>query len=483
MSKPKKKRRFPIRFAALMGGSLFLIAAVSLINLSPDLSHLDVSIVSGPKLGNYYDVAERLKASAASDDGALRNLESKGSVDNLKQLIAANDDCDMHFAMVQDGVPAPKGHGLELIARLPKSESVFLLGANASSIHRFADLRGMRVGIGPKGSGTDHLARSVLESGSLAPLGLALKNHELVGQLRLLRDGELDLGVFVLDEDASLIREAMLGGMQIASFAHLDIIARQFDFISHGRIGAGQYDPIRVIPEADRKVLRVDTLIVGNDCVSRTDTIALLTLLQREYPNLLQHNREHGGSAFFPSSSDAQTFVINGGPEWADTHVPWLVDIMPIGNWFYVIMGISILFNLMTSIHKFRLWRIDAVRERSQQVFRDLIGSRLTPAEINHLEPTEEHRQLSRDQVTKIDGALAELDALRDRCRVQENSPMVPMGQELAYRYQEEQMEQVLTAVRDFRRRLDLARGVDPEEVVAEAESADQEASEADDET
>jgi hypothetical protein len=276
------------------------------------------------------------------------------------------------------------------------------------------------------------------------------------------RENQLDLGVFVLDEDASLIREAMLGGIQIASFAHLDIIARQFDFIGHGRIGAGQYDPIRVVPHADRRVLRVDTLILGNACVSRTDTIALLTLLQREYPNILQHNRDHGGSAFFPTSSDAQTFVINGGPEWADTHVPWLVDIMPIGNWFYVIMGISILFNLMTSIHKFRLWRIDAVRERSQQVFRDVIGSKLTPAEINVLEPSEEHLQWSSEQVAKIDSALAELDALRDRCRVQENSPMVPMGQELAYRYQEEQMELVLTAVRDFRRRLEIARGDDP---------------------
>ncbi len=462
MSK-QKKRRFPIRFAALMGGSLLLIAAVSLINLSPDLSHLDASMASGPELGNYYDVAERLKKSAASDNGTLRNLKSLGSVDNVHRLIEANDDCEIHFAMVQDGVPAPKGHGLELVARLPKSESVFILGVNASNLHRFADLQGMRVGIGPKGSGTDYLARSVFASEPLAPLGLRLQNHELVEQLRLLREQELDLGVFVLDEDASLIREAMLGGMQIASFAHLDIIARQFDFISHGRIGAGQYDPIAVVPEADRKVLRVDTLIVANDCASPTDKIALLTLLQREFPNILQHNRENGGSAFFPTSPDAQTFVINGGPEWADTHVPWLVDIMPIGNWFYVIMGISILFNLMTSIHKFRLWRIDAVRERSQQVFRDLIGSRLTPAEINLLEPTEEHVEMSAESVAKIDTALAELDDLRDRCRVQENSAMVPMGQELAYRYQEEQMEQVLTAVRDFRQRLKLARNDDSE--------------------
>lgn len=457
MSEPKKKGRFPTRLAALLGGSLLLVAAFSLVNLSPDLSHLDARLASGPELGNYYAVAERLQDSARQDKGTLTNLASKGSVDNLNRLIAAEGDCDMHFAMVQDGVPAPRGHDLELIARLPKSESVFILGRNASALHRFADLQGLRVGVGPQGSGTDHLARSIFESEDFVPLHLQLQNYELVEQLRLVREGSLDLGIFVLDEDASLIREAMRGGMQIASFAHLDIIARHFDFIGHGRIGAGQYDPIAVVPAEDRRILRVDTLIVGNDCASRTDTIALLSLLQREFPNILRHNRDHSGSAFFPASSAAQTFIINGGPEWADTHVPWLVDIMPIGNWFYVVMGISILFNLMTSTHKFRLWRIDANRERAQQVFREVLGSKLTPAEINELTPEASH--LRPENIKKLDAALKELDILRDRCRVQENSAMVPMGQELSYRFQEEQMEQILTAVRDFRRRIDAARG------------------------
>jgi TRAP-type uncharacterized transport system substrate-binding protein len=457
MSEPKKKGRFPIRLAALLGGSLLLVAALSLINLSPNLSHLEVSLASGPEHGNYFAIAERLKKSAEQDEGSLTNLTSQGSVDNLSRLIAAEDECEMHFAMVQDGVPAPRGHGLELIARLPKSESVFILGRSAAMLTRFADLRNLRVGVGPKGSGTDHLARRIFESDDFAPLGLQLHNQDMVQQLKQVREGSLDLGIFVLDEDAQLIREAIRSGVQIASFEHLDIIARHFDFINHGRIGAGQYDPISVLPPADRRVLRVDTLILANDCASRTDTIALLTLLQKEFPNILQHNRDHGGSAFFPASSDAQTFVINGGPEWADTHVPWLVDIMPIGNWFYVVMGISILFNLMTSTHKFRLWRIDANRERAQQVFREVLGSKLTPAEINELEPEDKH--LEPESIKRIDDALAELDILRDRCRVQENSPMVPMGQELAYRFQEEQMEQVLTAVRDFRRRIDEARG------------------------
>ena len=413
-------------------------------------------MASGPEQGNYFALAERLRESAESDGGDVIVRTTRGSVDNLNQLIAANDDCSMNFALVQDGVPAPKGHGLQLVARLPKSESVFILGKNASTLRQFVDIRGHRVGIGPKGSGTDHLARRIFESKEFSPLALQMQNYELAEQVKLLQAGSLDLAIFVLDEDAQLMREAIRSGLQIASFEHLDTIARHFDFIDHGRIGAGQYDPIAVLPRQDHRVLRVDTLLLANDCASRTDTIAMLTLLQREFPGILQHNLSHAGRAFFASSSDAQSFLIAGGPEWADTHVPWLVDIMPLGNWFYVVMGISILFNLMTSIHKFRLWRIDVHRERAQLVFRELMGETIIPAEMAELLPKAMH--LRPENVKKIDATLEDLDRLRNRCRSHESSAMVPMGQELVYRFQEEQIENILRAVRIFRARIDDAR-------------------------
>ncbi len=452
----KKKGNFPTRFAALVGGSLLLILALSLINLSPSLSHLDANLASGPETGNYYEVAARLETSARLQEGTLGNRATKGSVDNLNLLVAEKASCNLHFAIVQDGIVPDGGHGLELIARLPKSESVFILGTQASTLGQFEDMRNLRVGVGPQGSGTDHLARAIFESDDFSPLGLRLQNFELGEQLEALKLGSLDLAIFVLDEDAKLIRNAMREGLQMASFDHLDVIARNFDFMSYGRIGAGQFDPIAVIPTEDRKVLRVDTMVVGNKCASRTETMALISLLQREFPTLIEHNRGSGGSPAFPTSAASHTFIVNGGPEWADTHVPWLVDIMPISNWFYVIMAISILFNVMTSGHKFRLWRIDANRDRAQQVFRDLLGEHLTPAEIDVLEPQEKH--LDTKNIAKLDDAIAELDDLRKRCRAQENSPLVPMGQELAYRYQEEQMEIILTAVRRFRDKIDLAQ-------------------------
>ena len=49
---------------------------------------------------------------------------------------------------------------------------------------------------------------------------------------------------------------------------------------------------------------------------------------------------------------------------------------------------------------------------------------------------------------------LRDLDALRVKTRKQENSPLVPMGTEWMYRYEEEQMELLLTALRVFRSKL-----------------------------
>ena len=47
----------------------------------------------------------------------------------------------------------------ELIGRLPRSESLVLVGRNADEIKSVQDLRGKRIGIGPTGSGTEYVAR------------------------------------------------------------------------------------------------------------------------------------------------------------------------------------------------------------------------------------------------------------------------------------------------------------------------------------
>jgi hypothetical protein len=149
--------------SALLFGGLALIALlVALFDPRPSLRHVRVAVSSGSPAGNYHATVERLGAEVARRQGRVTNLPSPGSVENVERLVRGRTDCSVHFALVQGGIPLPDAGHLELIGRLPRPEAVVVLGRSADRIARPADLHGLRIGIGPVGSGTEHLARRLL---------------------------------------------------------------------------------------------------------------------------------------------------------------------------------------------------------------------------------------------------------------------------------------------------------------------------------
>jgi hypothetical protein len=142
-----------------------------------------------------------------------------------------------------------------------------------------------------------------------------------------------------------------------------------------------------------------------------------------------------------------------------ERHVPWLVDIMPPSNWVYVVMSISLLFNAMGFGHRFRLWRLDADRVKVEDRIFRLFGEKLTADEIHDLAPAEEHQ--TRETLEALDPMVTSLEDLRERCRSQSVSMLVPMGQEMAYRYQEDQLEEAISALRRYRERVTATLAVE----------------------
>ena len=53
--------------------------------------------------------------------------------------------------------------------------------------------------------------------------------------------GELDLAIFVMDEDAPFLVNAIRDrGLQIAGFSHLDVVSRRLPHFRTGRIGSNK---------------------------------------------------------------------------------------------------------------------------------------------------------------------------------------------------------------------------------------------------
>jgi TRAP-type uncharacterized transport system substrate-binding protein len=445
----RPRARALLRFAVVLAGLSVLAAGVGQLNLEHDLHRLDAGFLSGLPEGNYHAIADGLVRTAAQQRGRLREVPSEGSTDNIERLRAARASCELSFGLVQDGSDWGAPGELQLIGRLAKSESVFFLGKNADQVSELAQLRQLQIGVGPAGSGSAQLMRRLFELPEIAALGAELRHGTSAEQLGQVEHGQLDLMVVVQDEDTPWLVEILRQGrLQMAGFTKLDVVARRLPHFRTGRIGAGQFEPVAVLPPVDKRVLRVDTLVLGNGCASRSATLDLLSLLARQFPDFVQHNQETANKTELELAPAARDFFEHGGPELAEKYVPWLVDVMPPANWAYFVMGASLLFNAMGLGHRFRLWRLDVARVKLESEIARLFGTTATLGDIARAQPGD--AAFPQQRRAEVEIVIQQLQLLAELCRRQSLSMLVPMGQEMTYRYQETLITEALAALRGF---------------------------------
>ena len=277
-------RLSPFRKTLLFFVLLFLLSVLlAWLDPRPTLRHVRLTILSGASTGNYHTTVDRLAAEVARQRGSIRNQATAGSAENVQRLVAARASCEFQFALVQGGTLIPEDAGLELLGRLPQPESLIILGRDLERVRTPLDLSGMRIGIGPVGSGTEQMMRRLLAQ--VPELQLVVATPTIDQQLDMLVRGELELGAMVIDEGAALVRDAVVRrGLQILDMPEAAALARRLAFARAGTIDAGQIDYVRRLPPRPLKVLQMDTLIVGNGCAKNGATVGLLTALSRRVP-------------------------------------------------------------------------------------------------------------------------------------------------------------------------------------------------------
>jgi hypothetical protein len=273
-------------------------------------------------------------------------------------------------------------------------------------------------------------------------------------QIGMLERGELDLGAMVIDENTERLMELVRDRhLQIVDIPSAEVFARRLPFTRAGVIRAGTYDPVHVLPAEDKRVIQVETLVVGNGTASWSATQGLITVLLTEFPDFVQLNRGSMNRTGLPMAPAAQSYFDNNGPDVLGVYAPWLVDLLPTARWIQLVFGISILFNAMAFAHRFRLWRIDARRVRLESRLPEIFGHGVTVGEIAAMEPEEHQHDV--EMAARLDRLVEDFGTLLERCRKHSLSVLVPMGQEMGYRYQEVLIVDWLRALRIFRSKLE----------------------------
>ena len=436
--------------AILFGALAVLTALVAWLDPSPSLRHVQISMLSAGINGSYYVTVDKIAAETARRKGRVRNLTSAGSVENVQRLIDGAHNCKVHFALVQDGIPYPEGHHLEVIGRLPRPESLVIVGRNVARIRTPADLKGMRIGIGPVGSGTADLMRQVLSQ--FEGVDVVALTLPIAQQLDMAERGEIDMAALVLDDEGKLLADVVSNrNLDILELPDVESLARHLRFARVGVIAAGQMDYVRKLPGKDKKVLQVDALIVGNGCAPDGVTQQFLIAVADVYPAFVRHNKGHPNLTGLPMSPVAANFYSAEGPDLLGKYAPWAVDIMPMPTWIQLGVAFSVLFSGMALWHRYRLWRVDANRVKIEREIAALLGPGATDSRVEM--PTGA-RELQPDVGGQIDNLILHLSALAERCRTQSLSVLVPMGEEMAYRYQEMLIADLLRALRAYKERL-----------------------------
>jgi hypothetical protein len=428
-----------------------LTALVAWLDPRPSLRHVRVSMLSGATTGNYYATVNKFAAEVARRRGRVHNLPSAGSVENVRRLIDGAKSCSVHFALVQNGIAYPDGHKLELIGRLPRPESLVILGRDVERFRAAADLKGLRIGIGPVGSGTEEMMRRVL---ALLPgIGLIVSTQPISQQLDMLERGELDLAAMVIDDEAELLADAVTRrNLDILHLSDAGLLVRRLPFARVGVIEAGQMDFMRKLPREDKKVLQVDALIVGNGCAPDGVTQGFLAAVAEVFPTFVSHNKGQPNLTGLPLATVAANFYNAGGPDLLGKYAPWAVDILPLPTWIQLGVAFSVLFSGMALWHRFRVWRVDADRVKIEREIAALFPAGATIDSI--AETPLDARNLVPDARAQIDDLMLRLHALAERCRKQSLSVLVPMGAEIYYRYQETLIADLLRALRLCKERL-----------------------------
>lgn len=288
------------RRAALRGVLLLAAAALAPAWLSgcgagesgPDKRFY--SIGTGGTGGVYYPLGGAIAAKLTEhDSGRTYTAEvTSASGENVNRIMRG--EMDLGFAISTtvyeayhggEGFDAPASR-LRIVAPLYPNVTHVLVAAG-SSITSLSELRGRRVSVGSGGSGTEQVARQLLEAYGIDYGQIQPRYLSFTESTSALADGAIDAAILSVGYPASAVLEALATGrarlLPIEAAAAADL-AERYPYYSAGTIPAGTY------PGQDAEVGTVAVLnwIVARDDLSPRVARAVLEVLQARRAELAQ---------------------------------------------------------------------------------------------------------------------------------------------------------------------------------------------------
>lgn len=363
MSKILTFTRFSVRDLLVTAGpTLAAIAATCLIAywLVDPAPPRHVTLATGQENSAYAQFGKQYAAALAKHSIKVTLQPSLGSQDNLQRLNRGAVD----IAFVQSGSTEQaeaERKGLISLGSL-FTEPLWLFLRDGAAVSRLTDLRGLKINLGPEGSGVPRLFRQVLAVNGVEVRELGAGALENTAATVELLEGRIDGLVFSSAPEAPLIQMLLqTPGIRLFDFAQAEAYTRRLPFLSHVTLPRGIVDLGRDLPAQDYQLIAPTATLVAREDLHP----ALIDLFVQAAARI------HGGTGWFqqqgqfpsaryteiPVAHEAAKFYKDGAPMLQRYMRFWLANFFD-RMWVLVVALGALILPLSKVVPPLYVWRI-----------------------------------------------------------------------------------------------------------------------------
>ncbi len=235
-----------------------------------------LTIATGSEQGAYYRFAQQMQREFASEGIELDIMTTAGSVENLKKL---GDDGGAQIAFVQSGIgsaaeyPRLKGLGSMYF------EPLWIFSRKGEALNDINDMAGLRIAVGPRGSGTQQVAEELLSANGLDATDLELSMESGDAAADALLNDRIDAAVTIAAANSTLVERLLESDqVQLMNMSRAAAYSRRYSWFSNLSLPEGVVDLGRNIPDRNIELISVAaTLIARNDLHPALADLAMQT--------------------------------------------------------------------------------------------------------------------------------------------------------------------------------------------------------------
>jgi len=344
---------------AALAIALVCLIAYRLIDPSPP-QHVTIS--TGQENGAYEEFAKKYARALAKQHIAVTLKRSLGSQENLERLNDPRSGIDIAF--VQSGSTEQaeaERKGLISLGSL-FTEPVWLFLRDTRDVTQLTQLKGLKVNVGPEGTGVPQLFKKILSVNGVEPSDLTLGTLENTPATVALLEGRIDGLVFSAAPEELLIQMLLqTPGIKLFDFAQAEAYTRRFPFLSHVVLPRGIVDLGRDLPPKDYHLIAPTATLVARENMHP----ALIDLFVQAASDI------HGGTGWFrkqgefptasyteiPVARDAEKFYKSGPPFLQRYMSFWLANFFE-RMWVVIVALGALLLPLSRVVPPLYVWKV-----------------------------------------------------------------------------------------------------------------------------